>query len=417
MIVAFNRMISRMVRPVVRFAMRFAVLLPFLLSHSGNCDGQVVLRYYGVDDIKPNEFQFLRDSLGGNLGMVEMSPDSNAWKNALAEAEKYDLNVLIWPLGSGHQWTPWAWDGSSWDISKGVNAMKYAERYAASGGKALLAVVMSHEPFYNHGDPFTADEMKMLYSALKEVAPHVKLFVYMNDMAYYDQFAATKIEDGIMDVAGIWLHCFGGAEGSWEDALNEIDRDRALVQEKGLNLQLLFAIQTFGIQGTKYLMPTAAEMLEFGTSVLEKHKLEGVFWYPWDQVASDYTSYLSKDRYDGSGQDRWSVVRQLSAYLPAAGLEENRDLNPERGARFELSQNHPNPFSTSTNIQFTAFERGFYTLRVHDLLGKEVATLFERAVRPGTYDVTFNANGFPSGLYLLALQCDRSIMVRKMMLK
>jgi hypothetical protein len=403
--------INRLKIPV---GIRFIILtVAIIASFSCVCNGQNMLRYYGVDDIDPDEYGFLRDSLGGNFAMTELSPDSTAWKNTLRTAEQNELKIIIWPLGSGHQWTPWAWNGSSWDISKGLNAMKFAESYTISGGKALLAVVMSHEPFYNNGDPFTASEMKMLYSALKEVAPHVKLFVYMNDMAYYDKFAATKIEDGIMDIAGIWLHCFGGAEGTWEDALQEIDDDYALVRDKGLHMQLFFALQSFAIAGTDYKMPSAGEMLDFATQVFEKQKLDGIFWYPWDQVASDYTSYLSRDRYDKEGEDRWSVVSQLSGYLPAAGIEGSQVKAPG----FSLSQNYPNPFNAGTSIEFRVTESGFYTIRVFNLLGKQVATLFDQAVRPGTYTVDFKANGLSPGFYIYTMQGDHSTVTRKMMLK
>ena len=385
-----------------------------LLTTLSLCEGQTNLRYYGVDDIKTSKFPFLRDSLGGNFAMVELSADSNSWKNALTLAEENRISIVIWPGGSGHQWTPWVWNGSSWDISEGLNGMKFAENYINSGGKALVAVIMSHEPFYNNGDPFTAAEMKMLYSALKEVAPHVKLFVYMNDMAYYDQFPNTKIEDGIMDIAGIWKHVFGGAEGTWEDAFKEIDDDRALIEAKGLNLELFFALQSFAIAGTKYeKMPSAAEMLDFSTQVFEKNKLEGIFWYPWDQVATSYTSYLSKDRYDSTGADRWKVVKQLSAYLPAAGINPALTHTP----RFSLSQNFPNPFAASTTIEFHVSDPGPCTIKVFNVLGKHVATLFDEFAEPGEHKVEFNADHSPSGMYIYTLQNKNSYITHKMMLK
>ncbi len=389
------------------------MLTVIVASLSGICNGQTMLRYYGVDDMDPDEFEFLRDSLGGNFAMVELSTDSTAWKNALSVAEQNELKIVIWPLGSGHQWTPWAWDGVSWDISKGLNVMKYAENYTTSGGEALLAVVMSHEPFYNNGDPFTTSEMKMLYASLKDVAPHVKLFVYMNDMAYYDKLPNTKIEDGLMDIAGIWLHCFGGAEGTWEDALQEIDDDYAVVQENGLDMQLFFALQSFAIEGTAYEMPSAGDMLDFATQVFEKQKLDGIFWYPWNRVATDYTSYLSKDRYDSTGEDRWRVVKELSSYLPAAGIEGSQAKAP----RFSLAQNYPNPFNSGTEIEFTVSESGSYTIKVYNLLGQEVATLFDNIVRPGIYTVDFDGKGLSTGLYIYTLRDNHSKITKKMMLK
>jgi len=394
-------------------SLKSIIIIIVVLASRGICAGQEMMKYYGVDDIQPAEFSFLKDSLGGNFAMIELSTDSLAWKEALELAEKNDIKLVIWPLGDGHQWTSWAWNDTSWDISQGLDVMKYAEQYIISGGENLVAVVMSHEPFYNNGDPFTASEMKLLYSALKNVAPHVNLFVYMNDMAYYDNRPGTEIEDGLMDIAGIWLHCFGGAEGSWNDALEEIDDDRALVQEKGLNMQLFFALQSFGIAGTRYKMPSAADMLDFATPVFQKNKLDGIFWYPWDRVASSYTSYLSHDRYDNEGNDRWAVVRQLSPCLPAVGIRESETEAPG----YSLSQNYPNPFFHSTTIEFTVPEPGLYTIKVYTILGQPVATLFDRVVTPGTYKVDYNAESLPAGPYLYTLQDNNSITTRIMILK
>ncbi len=267
--------------------------------------------YYGVDTMKPSDFSFLKNYLGGNFATLALECNVQKWQEALEEAEKNGIKIIIWPLGHGHQYTPWKWNGSDWDISEGIEILEFAEEYVSNGKEALLAVLMSHEPFWNNGNPFTTEQMKMLYSKLKSVAPHVNLFVAFGCLSCFDSNPDTRIEDGIADIAGIWLHCFGGAEGSEEDALKRIDADYELIRKKGLHMKLFFAIQSFGIEGTAYRMPSAMEMLEFGRKVFEKNKLDGIFWYPWDNPAG-YTEWLSKDRYDEEGNDRWEVVRQLA---------------------------------------------------------------------------------------------------------
>ncbi len=82
---------------------------------------------------------------------------------------------------------------------------------------------------------------------------------------------------------------------------------------------------------------------------------------------------------------------------PATGV---RQTSPAAPGRFTLSQNYPNPFNPSTVIPFTIPATGRVSLRVYDLLGREVATLLDGDVGPGSYEATFDASGLPSGVYI-----------------
>ncbi len=67
---------------------------------------------------------------------------------------------------------------------------------------------------------------------------------------------------------------------------------------------------------------------------------------------------------------------------------------------FALSQNYPNPFNPTTTIQFDLAEQAFVTLKVYDMLGREVATLLDQEdVSEGIHEVEFNANFLASGVY------------------
>jgi hypothetical protein len=71
---------------------------------------------------------------------------------------------------------------------------------------------------------------------------------------------------------------------------------------------------------------------------------------------------------------------------------------------FGLAQNYPNPFNPSTNIKCQIPNSNFVSLKVFDILGREVATLVNEQLRPGTYEVTFSADGLASGVYFYRLQ-------------
>ena len=71
---------------------------------------------------------------------------------------------------------------------------------------------------------------------------------------------------------------------------------------------------------------------------------------------------------------------------------------------FTLSQNYPNPFNPQTKIEFEMKDGGFATLKVYDVLGREVATLVDEHLAAGKYTATFNAaNTLSSGTYVYQL--------------
>lgn len=81
-----------------------------------------------------------------------------------------------------------------------------------------------------------------------------------------------------------------------------------------------------------------------------------------------------------------------------------------------LDQNYPNPFNPTTRIRFSVKETAPVSLKVYDVLGREVAVLVDRTVAPGTFDVTLNARGLPSGNYVYVLEANGERLSKTMML-
>ncbi len=83
---------------------------------------------------------------------------------------------------------------------------------------------------------------------------------------------------------------------------------------------------------------------------------------------------------------------------------------------FELAQNHPNPFNPSTTISFSLPKTEFVTLKIYDVLGKEVVTLTNEELSAGKHTKQWNADGFSSGIYVYKLQAGIYSTVKKMLL-
>ncbi|MFZ1517898.1 MAG: M1 family aminopeptidase [Ignavibacteriaceae bacterium] len=82
---------------------------------------------------------------------------------------------------------------------------------------------------------------------------------------------------------------------------------------------------------------------------------------------------------------------------------------------FSLDQNYPNPFNPSTTIKFNLAKAGFATLKLYDVLGKEVASMLNSELEAGSHQVSFDASNLPSGTYFYTLNSGSFTETRKMM--
>jgi len=85
-----------------------------------------------------------------------------------------------------------------------------------------------------------------------------------------------------------------------------------------------------------------------------------------------------------------------------------------------LRQNYPNPFNPKTTIEFVLPESGFTTLKVYDILGREISTIVHRTLTAGTHQVIFDGAQHPSGVYYYVLKqasTDRVMRRRMVLLK
>jgi len=101
-----------------------------------------------------------------------------------------------------------------------------------------------------------------------------------------------------------------------------------------------------------------------------------------------------------SGDVVTSVIEQISKQTPAS---------------FQLDQNYPNPFNPSTTISFALQTSGRVSLRIYNILGQQVAALFDGVKSAGVYKVTFDASALSSGVYFYRLTTSAGISESKKM--
>jgi len=120
--------------------------------------------------------------------------------------------------------------------------------------------------------------------------------------------------------------------------------------------------------------------------------------------------------------------RSLSGIIGINRISESVPL------KYLLSQNYPNPSNLSAVIKFEIpnsengipmnrdaknangkIENGYVSLKIYDLLGKEVETLVNEKLQPGTYEVTLNATQFPRGVYFYKLMIESYSQTKRML--
>ena len=127
----------------------------------------------------------------------------------------------------------------------------------------------------------------------------------------------------------------------------------------------------------------------------------------WDNATDQK---YSRDLGIGEGIELVKIQNLTSVDQSASGIQPNA---------FILEQNYPNPFNPTTVIRYqipSVGTRFIVSLKVYDVRGKEVATLFEGIRQPGSYEATFNGSKLASGEYFYKLQTTEFILSKKMLM-
>ena len=83
---------------------------------------------------------------------------------------------------------------------------------------------------------------------------------------------------------------------------------------------------------------------------------------------------------------------------------------------FSLDQNYPNPFNPETNIRYQILKNSFVSLKIYDLLGRELSSLVNENQVPGNYSVDWDGTNYPSGVYFYRLTTNDFTAEKKMVL-
>ncbi len=138
----------------------------------------------------------------------------------------------------------------------------------------------------------------------------------------------------------------------------------------------------------------------------------GLTWQ-MDALSNSFTNGYDLEIVNGVGWllcekvYRNTKPNQITSFNDAMDLELNS---------FQLYQNYPNPFNPTTNIKYQIPNTTFVTIKVFDILGKEITTLVNEEKVTGIYEIDFDATFLPSGVYFYNLFTESQSISRKMIL-
>jgi hypothetical protein len=204
-----------------------------------------------------------------------------------------------------------------------------------------------------------------------------------------------------------------------------------LAEYSALPIQLM-SFQASSVSGSadvKLTWTTASEINNYGFYIQRSPSPSSVFAdLPGGFVAGSGTSlstkqysWVDKNPLPGTNYYRLKQVdldgssRLTEPLKVVQGMVQGGDAR--QPAVFALGQNYPNPFNPTTRIIFTVDNPGFTTLKVYDILGNEIATLYKGMSQTGTeYNVAFDGTSLANGAYFYRLVSGEKTSLKKMVL-
>lgn len=202
----------------------------------------------------------------------------------------------------------------------------------------------------------------------------------------YNRVLLDNLGGATVDTMDSGNYYFGEAFGSgyrvefrikWTD-LAAIGSDQVFVPVEGYRIPIDFSINDADLTGER----------------------EGILTY----------SVNNEDKSWGD-VSRWAYTWIGNLWNPTAVEQEGQVVKD-----YSLSQNYPNPFNPSTQIKFSIKESGLVSLKIYDMLGREVAIIVNKELSTGSYTYSFDASGLASGIYFYRLESGSFIQTNKMML-
>ena len=361
----------------------------------------------------------------GKFGSVATSPDTSAWNwSGLDAAYNYAISnhlifkehCLIW----GSQQPSWL---SGMDRAQQAEAVetwirKVGERYPKMDFVDVVNEAMPghSQPSYKNalGDSTaTWGWVIWAFQKARQYMPNAKLILNeYNIMNGYSTQAYIELVDtlkvrGLIDGIGVQGH-----RDQWENqSLTTLRSNLNKLTATGIPVY----ISEMDIAPNNIVNDSTqlAEYQRVFPMIWQDPGVKGITVWGYKEGMIGYFPATYLVRADGTARP---ALLWLAQYIKDNPVGVKESENVKLPQEFTLMQNFPNPFNPSTNIRYDIPKTAKVTLKIYDILGREVQTLVNTVQAPGQYTLKFNAQGLASGIYFYQLKAGDYTAIKKLML-
>ncbi|MBN2570856.1 MAG: T9SS type A sorting domain-containing protein [Ignavibacteriales bacterium] len=136
----------------------------------------------------------------------------------------------------------------------------------------------------------------------------------------------------------------------------------------------------------------------------------------WTQIQIDTEPITARDIIFVDDFNGWLACDGEIYHTNTGGLSDIQNEPIGIPLEYSLEQNYPNPFNPTTTIKYQIPEAGLVSLKIFDMLGKEIEEIVNQFQPAGTYSFNFDANNLASGIYFYKIEANNFVSVKKMIL-
>ncbi|NLA22085.1 MAG: T9SS type A sorting domain-containing protein [Candidatus Marinimicrobia bacterium] len=130
-------------------------------------------------------------------------------------------------------------------------------------------------------------------------------------------------------------------------------------------------------------------------------------------ISGNHDVYL---KFVGSGSGELFRLQSFQFITNSKPTATNSRPENNLPRRFYLEQNYPNPFNPVTRIKYSVPKTSYLTIKVYDVMGREVATVFDGVQQAGNYTAILDGSNLTSGIYFYKMETNGFVETKKLVL-